>query len=100
MEEKDLLAMDPLEVITLDGLEKFTYVNTLLSNEKKEQLQHVLLGNADVFSWSQSHMVGINPTLASHKLNIIASGKPIRHKIRRFYPNRHQIIQAEVDNLL
>ena len=45
-------------------------------------------------------MARIDPTLASHKLNIIASTKPIRQKIRRFHPDYHQIIQTEVDNLL
>ena len=40
------------------------------------------------------------PTLASHKLNIIAMTKLVRQKIRRFHPDRHQIIQIEVDNLL
>ena len=45
-------------------------------------------------------MAGIDPTLASHKLNIIATVKPSRQKIRRFHPDRHQIIQTEVDNLL
>ena len=44
-------------------------------------------------------MVEIDPTLDSHKLNIIAMAKPIRQKIRCFHPDRHQIIQAEVDNL-
>ena len=45
-------------------------------------------------------MAGIDPTLAFHKLNIISLAKPIRQKIRRFHPDRHQIIQTEVDNLL
>ena len=45
-------------------------------------------------------MVGINPMEASHKLNIISTAKPVRQKVRRFHPNRHQIIQTEVDNLL
>ena len=54
MEEKDPLVVDPLETIALDGPERFTYVSTLLSSEKKEQLQHVLLGNVDVFAWSHS----------------------------------------------
>ena len=45
-------------------------------------------------------MVGINPTMASHKLNILPTTKPVRQKTRRFHPNRHQIIQKEVDNLL
>ena len=48
--ENDPLAVDPLETIALDGPKKLTYVNTLLSNEEKEQLRHVLLGNADVFT--------------------------------------------------
>ena len=50
MEEKDPLAVDLLETIALDGPEKFTYVNTLLSSKEKEQLQHVLLGNVDMFA--------------------------------------------------
>ena len=45
-------------------------------------------------------MVGIDPILASHKLNIVHTAKPIRQKVRRFHPDRHQIIQTEVDNLL
>ena len=92
--------MDPLETIELDEPEKFTYVSTLLSSEEKEQLQHILLGNAFVFAWGHSNMAGIDPILASHKLNIIASEKPIRQKIQHFHPEHHQIIQTEVDNLL
>ena len=84
--------MDPLDTIALDRPEKFTYVNTLLSSEEKEQLQHVLLGKVDVLALSQSDMVGIDPTLASHKLIITTSAKPVRQKIRRFHPDRHQII--------
>ena len=45
-------------------------------------------------------MVEINPTVASHKLNIISMVKPVRQKVRRFHPDRHQIIQTEVINLL
>ena len=70
--------MDSLETVALDGPEKFTYVSALLSSEEKEQLQHVLLGNANVFAWSHSDMAGIDLTLASHKLNIITTTKPVR----------------------
>ena len=38
--------------------------------------------------------------LASQKLNVILSAKPMRQKVRRFHPNRHQIIQTEVGNLM
>ena len=45
-------------------------------------------------------MVGINPMLASHKLNIAHTVKPVRQRVRRFHPDRHKIIRTEVDNLL
>ena len=51
--------MDPLEKVTLDGLEKFTYISSLLSNEEREKLQLMLLNNIDVFSWSHSDMIRI-----------------------------------------
>ena len=45
-------------------------------------------------------MIGIDPMLASHKLNIAPTAILVRQKVRRFHPNCHQIIQTEVDNLL
>ena len=45
-------------------------------------------------------MLRINPIHASHKLNVIPSTRLLRQKVRRFHPDRHQAIQAEVDNLL
>ena len=84
----------------MDGPNKFTYVSSLLSNAKKEQIQQVLLHNMDVFVWTQLNMAGINPVHASHKLNVIPSARSIRHKVRCFHPDRHQVIQVEVDNLL
>ena len=45
-------------------------------------------------------MVGIDQALASHKLNMIATVKLVKQKIRRFHPDCHQIIQTEVDNIL
>ena len=45
-------------------------------------------------------MTGISPTHASHRLNVATSAKPVRQKMRRFHPDRHLVIQTEVDNLL
>ena len=94
-EENDSLAMDPLEKVKLDRLEKFTYISYLLFNEEKEQLRLLLLNNINIFTWNHSYMVGINPTMASHKLNIILVVRPVRQKVRR-----HQIIKTKLDNLL
>ena len=67
---------------------------------KKKNSYDTLLGNVDIFVWSYSDMTGIGPTLASHKLSVIATAKPVRQKIRHFLSDRHQIIQTEVNNLL
>ena len=45
-------------------------------------------------------MTGISPSHASHRLNVAPPAKPVRQKVRRFHPDRHSVIQAEVDNLL
>ena len=66
--------------------EKFTYNSSLLSHEEREQIRLVLLNNIEVFTWSHSNMVGVNPTVASHKLNIILMARPIRQKVRLFHP--------------
>ena len=42
--------MDPLEKVILDGLERFTYVSFLLSDEEREQLQLMMINKADVFA--------------------------------------------------
>ena len=59
-----------------------------------------MLRNMDVFAWAHLDLAGINPVHASHKLNVISLAGPVRQKIRHFHPDRYQVIQAEVDNLL
>ena len=54
----------------------------------------------DVFAWTRSDMADISPVHASHKLNVILSARLVRQKMRHFHPDRHQVIWAEVDNLL
>ena len=81
--------MDPLEEVELDGLKKFTYVSSLLTNEERAQLRLALLHNIDVFSWKHSNMVGISPAVASQKLNFLSTAKPVRQRVRRFHPDRH-----------
>ncbi|KAJ9542421.1 hypothetical protein OSB04_028927 [Centaurea solstitialis] len=45
-------------------------------------------------------MVGIDPSIISHKLNVDPTIKPIKQKRRKFAPERNKVINDEVDNLL
>ena len=94
------MAVDPLESMIIDGPDRGTYVSSLLTEEERARLQEVLKANTDVFAWTHSDMTRISPVNASHKLNVLPSVRPVRQRIRRFHPDRHQNIQVEVDNLL
>ncbi|KAJ9544296.1 hypothetical protein OSB04_024003 [Centaurea solstitialis] len=56
--------------------------------------------HSDCFAWSHEDMVGIDPNVISHKLNVDANFKPIKQKRRKFAPERNKVINDEVDNLL
>ncbi|RVW76674.1 Transposon Ty3-I Gag-Pol polyprotein [Vitis vinifera] len=45
-------------------------------------------------------MKGIHPSIASHRLNVFSTARPVRQKIRRFHPERQRVIRNEVDKLL
>ena len=78
MEDKEQLAVDPLESILISEPCRNTYVSSLLIEEERVQLQQILQANADVFAWTHSDMIGINLMHASHKLNVVSSARPVR----------------------
>ena len=100
MEDREQLVVDPLEPILIGGPDRYTYISSLLIEEEKAQIQHILQANADVFAYTHSDMTGISPIHASHKLNVVLSARPIKQRVRRSHLDLHQIIQAEVNNLL
>ncbi|RVW78024.1 Retrovirus-related Pol polyprotein from transposon opus [Vitis vinifera] len=46
--------------------------------------------NHDIFAWAHSDMKGIHPSIASHRLNVFSTARPVRQKIRRFHPDRQK----------
>ncbi|KAJ9560505.1 hypothetical protein OSB04_005665 [Centaurea solstitialis] len=63
--------------------------------KKGEEMEH-----SDCFAWTHEDMVGIDPDIISHKLNVDPTFKPIKQKRRKFAPERNKVINDEVDNLL
>ena len=78
----------------------FTYIRALLQPTEKLELQNVLQRNQDIFAWTHSDITGIHLDVASHRLNVLATSKPVRQKIRRFHPDRQKVIQDEMKKLL
>ena len=99
MEDKEQLAVPP-ESILIGEPGKYTYVSSLLTGEERARFHQILQANTDVFAWTHSDMTRISLMHASHKLNVVSSARPVRQRVMRSHPDRHQIIQAKVDNLL
>lgn len=55
-----------------------TYTNSLLTKDKHDHLDEMLNKNKDIFAWSHSNMIKIDPTVTSYKLNILSTTQPIR----------------------
>ena len=51
---------------------------------EKEELVAFLHENKDVFVWSHKDILGIDSSMAEHKLNIDPKYPPVRQKKRRF----------------
>ena len=92
---------DPLLPLVLSqDNDRVTYVSSLLALKELKAVQGVFQQNKEVFAWTYSDMPGIHPSVASHKLNVMASSRPVLQKVRCFHPDRQKIIQREIEKLV
>jgi hypothetical protein len=56
--------------------------------------------NADVFTWSPSDMPSIPREVAEHALEIRASSKPVKQRLRCFDEEKRKVIGEEIHKLL
>ena len=90
-----------LEPVQLDDQpEHLAYIGSKLAEDFKDLLIRFLKQNVEVFAWKQEDMGGIDPTVITHKLNVIPSFKPVKQKRRSFAPKRQKTINEEVSKLL
>ena len=88
--------------ISLDesNLERCIRVGVDLERKIKEDLVQFLKKNIDVFAWNHEDMLGIDPSVITHRLNVCPSFKPIRQKKRVFAPERDNAIKDKVQKLM
>lgn len=79
---------------------KTTQVGSDLSGEFKDRLRDFLVKNRDVFSWTHKDMLGIDPRVAVHKLNVDPASRPIKQKKRNFTLKHNQLVAKQVKKLL
>ncbi|KAJ9556549.1 hypothetical protein OSB04_011163 [Centaurea solstitialis] len=91
-----------LEEVVLDPEhpDRKVFIGASLPPDIKNTIISFLQEHSDCFAWSHEDMVGIDPNVISHKLNVDPTFKPIKQKRRKFAPERNKVINDEVDNLL
>ncbi|KAJ9557089.1 hypothetical protein OSB04_011703 [Centaurea solstitialis] len=91
-----------LEEVVLDPKhpDRKVFVGATLTPDIKREIISFLQEHSDCFAWSHEDMVGIDPNIISHKLNVDPTFKPVKQKRRKFAPERNKVINDEVDNLL
>ncbi|XP_075659096.1 uncharacterized protein LOC142628960 [Castanea sativa] len=102
--EERRVATEPaekLEDVLLDKAcpERTTKIGTLASSTVRQELANFLKENRDVFAWSHEDMLGIDPSVMVHRLNVSPSFPPVRQKKRTFAQERDQAAAEEVHKL-
>ena len=76
-----------------------TRINTFARPLVGQALKIFLKENQDVFSWSHKDMLGIDPLVMVHRLNVSPTFPPIHQKKRVFAQERDRAIVEEVCKL-
>ncbi|RVW21312.1 Transposon Ty3-I Gag-Pol polyprotein [Vitis vinifera] len=75
-------------------------ISSLMTQEETQGMRNILRQNHDIFAWAHSDMKGIHHSIASHRLNVFSTARPVWQRIRRFHPERQRVIRNEIDKLL
>jgi hypothetical protein len=68
--------------------------------DNEAMLIQFLQKNRDVFAWSAKDLTGVDRNFIEHKLNIDASVKPRRQKLRKMSDDKVVAVKSEVQRLL
>ncbi|KAA8519121.1 hypothetical protein F0562_013405 [Nyssa sinensis] len=92
---------EPIKVLVSSESEgHYLYIGPDLTHTEQENIVRFLKDNLSIFAWETRDMEGIDPSLITHKLMIDPDHPPVRQKRRPIAPERHRIINEEVQRLL
>jgi hypothetical protein len=80
---------EELEVINLSSdpnVDRPVSISASLSVEERMHLVELLKEYQDVFAWQYDEMLGIDPKLVAHSLNVEPGTRPMVQPMRTFHP--------------
>ncbi|XP_050238331.1 uncharacterized protein LOC126687817 [Mercurialis annua] len=101
VEEEESQGAEPVGVMKELHLTetKMVKVGTDVPEKVAQEITEILKKNVESFTTEPTEIVGIDPKVASHKLNVIPGSVPKVQKKRRFTEERQKIIADEVNIL-
>ena len=94
--------MEDLDEVSIDSSrpDRKVFIGSRLSKEVREQLIDFLNERQGSFAWSHSDMVGIDPEVIVHQLQVDPDHQPVKQKRRKFAPERNKVINEEIQKLI
>lgn len=83
-------------ILDADKPDRTIKLGASLSPDVREQIIKFLTSKTDCFAWSHEDVIGIDPDVITHKLNVETHHKLVKEKRHNFAPERNQIINDEV----
>ncbi|XP_025629775.1 uncharacterized protein [Arachis hypogaea] len=80
--------------------EQFTFVNKNPPHELKGPLMEVVRANGDLFAWTPSDMLGLDPEVMAHRLAIKSDAKPVAQRRRKISQERANEVAKQMTGLL
>lgn len=74
---------DTLPVVVGQDETKTTTIAQGLEPEIEKQLRDTLWRNRDLFAWTTADMLGIHPSVMSHRLSLCKEARPVAQKKRK-----------------
>ncbi|CAA0835316.1 Unknown protein, partial [Striga hermonthica] len=93
---------EEVELINVDEpiFHKSLRIGSHLQEPLRSELIPFFKQNSDVFAWKHEDMKGIDPGVASHKLNLDRTVRPTVQKRRKLGPDRQKALEEEVKKLI
>ena len=70
-----------------------------MKEKMRKDFVQFLIKSIDVFAWSHDDMLGIDPSVITHWLNVYPSSKPVHQKKKVFTPERDKAIKEKIQKL-
>ncbi|CAA0842106.1 Unknown protein, partial [Striga hermonthica] len=88
---------EEVELIYIDEsvFQKSLRIGSHVQEPLRSEIILFLENNSDVFAWKHEDMKGIDPGVASHKLNLDRTVRPIVQKRRKLGPDRQKALEEE-----